>query len=152
MNSTQLTSRFKEVYLDGTWIANTNIKHQLSQVDWKQATQEVAELNTIAKLAFHLNYYLKGLINVFDGGDLKIRDNYSFDCPAISSAEDWEYLVSDILMNAQTFATHLVAFSDDVLNSDFVNPKYGTYRRNIEAVIEHSYYHLGQIVLIRKLF
>jgi hypothetical protein len=33
----------------------------------------------------------------------------------------------------------------------FVDEKYGTYLRNIEAMIEHSYYHLGQIVLIRKI-
>jgi len=40
---------------------------------------------------------------------------------------------------------------DKKLNEIFVNEKYGTYLRNIEAVIEHSYYHLGQIVLIKKL-
>jgi hypothetical protein len=29
--------------------------------------------------------------------------------------------------------------------------QYGTWQRNLEAVIEHSYYHLGQIILIRKM-
>jgi hypothetical protein len=33
----------------------------------------------------------------------------------------------------------------------FEEEKYGIYRRNIEAIIEHSYYHLGQISLIKKL-
>ena len=40
---------------------------------------------------------------------------------------------------------------DTKLEEPFVDEKYGTYLRNIEAVIEHSYYHLGQISLIRKL-
>ncbi|MEG1022142.1 MAG: hypothetical protein RSE50_11550 [Myroides sp.] len=40
---------------------------------------------------------------------------------------------------------------DEKLDSVFVDEKYGSYRRNIEAMIEHSYYHLGQIVLIKKM-
>lgn len=41
---------------------------------------------------------------------------------------------------------------DDSLQSQpFVKQEYGTYLRNIEAQIEHSYYHLGQISLIKKM-
>ena len=40
--------------------------------------------------------------------------------------------------------------ADEKLDSSFVDEKYGTYQRNIEGMIEHSYYHLGQIVLIKK--
>jgi len=40
---------------------------------------------------------------------------------------------------------------DATLDSVFVDEKYGTYLRNIEGVIEHCYYHLGQISLIKKL-
>lgn len=41
--------------------------------------------------------------------------------------------------------------SVEKLNLPFVNEKYGTYLRNIDGLIEHSYYHLGQITLIKKL-
>jgi hypothetical protein len=37
------------------------------------------------------------------------------------------------------------------LNEVFVDEKYGTYQRNIGGMIEHSYYHLGQIVLLKKI-
>jgi hypothetical protein len=37
------------------------------------------------------------------------------------------------------------------MQQPFVNEKYGSLQRNIDAMIEHSYYHLGQIVLIRKI-
>ena len=40
---------------------------------------------------------------------------------------------------------------NDKLEEIFVDEKYGTYRRNIEGIIEHSYYHLGQISLIKKM-
>jgi hypothetical protein len=33
--------------------------------------------------------------------------------------------------------------NDSVLDQPFVDEIFGSYWRNIEAVIEHSYYHLG---------
>jgi len=39
----------------------------------------------------------------------------------------------------------------DLLDQTFVKEDYGTYYKNITGVIEHGYYHLGQISLIKKL-
>jgi hypothetical protein len=41
--------------------------------------------------------------------------------------------------------------SDDFLLSDFVQPQYGIWQKNIEGFIEHAWYHLGQVVLLRKM-
>lgn len=146
-----LSKRLKEVLLDGRWIANTNFQDQISQVNWQQATQQVGSLNTIARLTFHINYYLAGILNVFNGGDLEIRDKYSFDLPPIESEEDWQQLVQEFLSNAEQFVEAVGKMSDSKLAEPFVDPKYGDYRRNIEGVIEHTYYHLGQVSLLRKL-
>ena len=150
-NSKQLANRFREVILDGKWIANTNYKHALSDVNWKQATTKIGSLNTMAVLVYHINYYTEGLVNFFESGKLEIRDKYSFDAPAITSQEDWEKRLNAMWVNAEKFAKHVETMSDEQLEADFVNEKYGTYRRNIEGGIEHSYYHLGQIILIKKL-
>ncbi|HMQ69795.1 MAG TPA: hypothetical protein PKA90_12460 [Ignavibacteria bacterium] len=40
---------------------------------------------------------------------------------------------------------------ESILEQTFADKKYGTYLRNTEGFFEHSYYHLGQISLIRKL-
>ncbi len=147
----QLAHRLREVFLDGTWIANTNFKDQLSQIDWQQATQKIGSLNTIAGLTFHINYYLAGVLDVFKGGPLSIRDKFSFDVPLINSAEEWESLYNEFCQHAEAFAVEIEAMSAGKLESVFVDEKYGTYRRNIEGMIEHGYYHLGQVVLIRKM-
>ncbi len=34
-NNQILANRFREVLLNGTWIANTNFKDQLTNMDWK---------------------------------------------------------------------------------------------------------------------
>ena len=150
-SSTQLAKRFKGVLLHGKWIANTNYKDQLDQLNWKQATTKIGSLNTIASLSFHINYYMAGIIEVFEGRELKIRDKYSFDMPPIASEQDWKQLRDEMWNNAERFAKHIKLISKEQMETDFVNEKYGTYRRNIEGVVEHSYYHLGQIVIIAKL-
>lgn len=146
-----MANRLREVLLNGKWIANTNFKEQILSVSWRQAIQKLDNLNTIALLTFHINYYLAGLINVFKGGKLEIRDKYSFDLPEIRSEKEWDTLVSDFLRNAEMFASEVEEMDEHLLDQPFVDEKYGSYWRNIEGVIEHSYYHLGQISLIRKM-
>ncbi len=42
-------------------------------------------------------------------------------------------------------------FLDETLDMHFLDEKYGTYIRNTEGVIEHTYYHIGQVSLLRKM-
>ncbi|WP_371682599.1 DUF1572 domain-containing protein [Aquimarina sp. BL5] len=146
-----IANRLREVLLNGTWIANTNYKQQIESVTWQQANQKIETLNTIAILTYHINYYLAGILNVFLGGNLEIRDTFSFDIPPITSETDWKNLKNEFLTNAEKFALQVEKMEDQKLDQIFVDQKYGTYLRNIEGVIEHSYYHLGQISLIKKL-
>lgn len=149
--STQVASRFRAVFLDGKWVANTNYSEILGDVSLAEANQQIASLNTIGLLTFHINYYLEGLLQVFGGGSLDIRDKYSFDMPPLSTEADWKNLVLALEKNAEAFATYIDAMENADLDAPFVKAEYGDYRRNIEAVIEHSYYHLGQISLIKKM-
>ncbi len=146
-----IADRFREVILSGTWIANTNFKDQVSSITWEQATKKVGSLNTIAALTFHINYYIAGVLNVFEGGTLDIRDKYSFDLPPINSKNDWEALTEAMWANAEKFAQLVELMPDSKLDEPFVDEKYGIYLRNIDGMIEHSYYHLGQVSLIEKM-
>ncbi|WP_281631690.1 DUF1572 family protein [Flavobacterium luteolum] len=149
-STTEIANRFREVILNGTWIANTNFKNQLENLDWKIAVSPIKNLNTIAVLAQHIHYYIKGINQVFKGGTLDIKDKFSFDFPPIHSQEQWNSFLHQFWNDAEEFASFVEKLSDENLDEVFVDAKYGTYKRNIEAMIEHSYYHLGQIVLIKK--
>lgn len=103
-NQLQLANRFREVILNGTWIANTNFKDQLENLDYKVATAKFQDLNTISVLAQHIHYYIKGIKNVLLGGDLEIRDKFSFDFPPLESQEQWDNFLDvfgKILRNLQ---------------------------------------------------
>jgi hypothetical protein len=152
MNScTTLANRFREVILNGVWIANTNFKNELTTVDWKLATTKYQDLNTIALLAQHIHYYINGIKQVFLGGNLEIRDRFSFNFPEIESQAQWESFLAKFWKDAEEFADLIEKMSEEKLLENFVDEKYGSYLRNIDAMIEHSYYHLGQIVLLKKL-
>ena len=146
-----IATRLREVLLNGHWIANTNYKEQILSLNWQQAIQKVNSLNTIAALTYHINYYLAGLLNAFENGKLEISDKYSFDLPQIHSEADWNKLVTGFLDNSEKFANQVQQMNDSIFDEPFIDEKYGSYLRNIEGVIEHSYYHLGQISLIKKM-
>ena len=152
MKSTDaLASRFREVILNGTWIANTNYKQQLTGLPWQVATAKLENLNTIALLAQHIHYYIKGVKQVFEGGPLDIKDQYSFDFPPIESQEAWDDFLNLFWNDAEAFALLIEQLPVEKLEKSFVDEKYGTYLRNIDGMIEHCYYHLGQIVLLKKM-
>lgn len=147
----QLADRFREVILNGTWVTGTNYKDQLSNVSWEQAAQKIDSLNTIAALTSHIHYYIFGILNVLKGGTLNIKDKFSFDFPSIKSKEDWEKILDKLWNDSENFANLIEQMTEEKLKEDFADKKYGSYQKNINAMIEHSYYHLGQIVIIKKL-
>ena len=147
----QLANRFREIILNGTWIANTNYKDQLENLDWEIAITKFDSLNTISVLAQHVHYYVNGLKNVFNEGNLEIRDKYSFDFPAIKSQNEWKGFLTEFWKDAENLAELIEQLPSKKLNQSFVEDEYGSYQRNIDGIIEHCYYHLGQIVLMKKI-
>ncbi len=147
----QLAHQLQEVYIDGKWVAFTNIKEQISDLNWEQAITSVEGLNSIAKLTFHLNYYTAGLIQVLEGGPLEMRDKYSFNMPPITSESDWVALKEKSFADAERLIELVKQLSTETLEGFFVEEKYGNYYRNLLGTVEHSYYHFGQIVILKKL-
>lgn len=151
MNNTSLINRLKEVLTEGTWVTGTNLLTVIRQTQWPQANQSVKGLNSIAQLTFHLTYYMIGVNDVLAGQPLTIRDQFSFDMPPLQSEVDWVNLVDNFEKNALFLIDQVSRLSSKELDKDFADKKYGSIRRNINVLIEHSYYHLGQMVLIKKM-
>ncbi len=146
-----IANRLREVLLNGRWIANTNFREQLENTSYDQAIRKIGNLNSITQLTFHVNYYIAGLLKVLKGGNLDIHDKYSFDLPQLESEVAWQRIVAEFLKNAEDFSMEVETMEEDRLDQSFVKEEYGTYLRNIEGMIEHAYYHLGQVVLIQKM-
>ena len=148
--SAQIAKHFRDVYFGGNW-TDVNLKKTLENVSWQQAITKVQSFNTIALLVFHINYYISGMTKVLLGGSLDIHNEYSFDLTPIQSQKDWEILLTKTWADAEAFALLVEQLPDTKLNETFADEKYGNYFRNLHGVIEHTHYHLGQIVLIKKI-
>ena len=145
-----IACHLREVHFGGNW-TDVNLKAQLADVTWQQATTRVHSINTIAALVYHMNYYVRSVTNVLHGNPLDAHDKLSFDLPPISSQNDWENLLAKTWSDAETFASLIEQLPESRLWDDFSDNKYGIYYRNLHGIIEHCHYHLGQIVLIKKL-
>ncbi|MBC8984337.1 DUF1572 domain-containing protein [Pedobacter sp. N36a] len=146
----QIAKHFRDVHFGGNW-TTVNLKDTLADVNWQQATTKVCDLNTIAVLVFHTNYYVAAVLKVLEGGVLDASDELSFDGPAINSEAGWQELVTKALRDAELFALEIAQLNEAQLFEDFVAAKYGNYFRNFHGIIEHTHYHLGQITLIKKI-
>ncbi|HQV55917.1 MAG: DinB family protein [Chitinophagaceae bacterium] len=146
----QIAKHFREIHFGGNW-TTSNLKDNLADVTWQQATTKIDSLNTIAALTYHINYYVSAVLKVLQGEILEAHDKFSFDVPLIQSQQDWEKMLNKVWADAETFAKLVEQLPDEKLNEYLADEKYGNYFRNLHGIIEHSHYHLGQIVIIKKI-
>jgi hypothetical protein len=148
--SKQLAQHLRDVHFGKNW-SWSNLKDALDGLSWQEAQVSVQGLNSIAMLTCHITYYVKVIYKVLEGGPLEGNDKDSFMLPDIKEQSDWNALQEKIWQQAELTASAIEKLDDVQLDALFSEAKYGTYFRNIAGMIEHMHYHLGQIVLIRKL-
>ena len=148
--SAHLSKHLREVYFGGNW-TSVSLRDGLSNVRLQQAITKFHSLNTILALVYHINYYITAVTKVLEGEPLNASDKFSFDHPQIQSEEEWQNLLDNTWKDAEKFASLIEQLPESKLWENFEDGKYGNYYRNIQGIIEHTHYHLGQIVLIKKL-
>jgi len=146
----QIAKHLRDVHFGGNW-TSVNLKDTLTGVSWDQATEKVYTFNTIAVLVTHIHYYVAAVSKVLQGEALNAKDSLSFTHPPINSQEDWETFLSVVWKDAEIFASLIDLLPDSQLEDDFTDKKYGNYYRNLQGIVEHIHYHLGQIVIIKRI-
>jgi Protein of unknown function (DUF1572) len=147
--SHQLAKHLREIHFGKNWTWS-DMQEALKDVTWQEATDESLHLNSIALLVFHMNYYLRVVQARVCGGDLNGKHEDSFKVPKINNEAEWQAMLQQTWQDAEAFAKIIEDLPDAQLFEEF-SPKYGNYYRNIAGVIEHNHYHLGQVVVIKKL-
>ena len=148
--ASQIALQLKQLYF-GPSLVGSSLQDGLEGVDWKQATRKFNDLNSIAMLVFHINYYISALLKVLKGGPLDAHDKYSYDIGPIESEEDWQALLLKCRKDAEEYIALVEKMTDEDLQKPMDTGKYGNWFKNLLIIQEHSNYHLGQILLIKKL-
>lgn len=146
----QTAKQFRAVHFGGNW-TSVNLKAVLSDVTWTEATTQLDDFNSIAALTFHTTYYVRALREALEGRPLNAKDEWSFQCPEITSDEIWKRMQEKAWNDAEKAASLIEKLSIEALEADFTDQKYGSYYQNIHGIIEHLHYHLGQIIILKRL-
>jgi hypothetical protein len=141
--------QIEKVFFGKNWCGQS-YKNVLESINWQQAILQKTSSNSIATIAYHSCYYVQSILQVLHSNTLTTKDADSFLTPKITSAHDWQNLIDEACNNAQKVIMLLRQLPESTADASFANEKYGTIAENISGIIEHLYYHLGQIVLLKN--
>lgn len=83
----QIAKHIREIHFGGNWTFS-NLKETLEGVTWLQATTTVYSFNTILALTYHINYFIKAVLEVLNNRPLTAKDKLSFDHPVIRNQNE----------------------------------------------------------------
>ncbi len=142
--------QLREVYFGGNWTA-VHVFGVTEDIQFNELHLRYEGNHSLLELIYHQYYFVTSLHMVLNGDPLTTRDKFSFDHPPVNTEQDWKDFLELIRSTVTATAALLEKVSDDELTLPFVRPEYGTLFRNIQGVIEHTHYHLGQITLLKRL-
>lgn len=145
-----ISKHLKELYFGGNW-TGASFPDVMQGIGWESAIKEREGINSIATLVYHMHFYVVALIDGINGATSLPPDKESFKTPTIQSAEDWEDMKQASLDSVSALLLLIKDLPDTKLQEVFVKEEYGNYYRNLQGMIEHTHYHLGQIMMLKKL-
>ena len=151
MNITsQIAQALLEVTEGGNW-TDSNVADTIKDVSVEEATHRTeASPNTIASLIHHLSYWNRIMIQRINGIKPDIPESNGFNVPPLRTDQDWGNLKKDHFASAHELADAILKVDESRLEESILTD-YSSVYKNLQGTVEHVHYHLGQIVIIKKL-
>lgn len=148
---TELLSRnLLQVYVGTNW-TERNLKDVLEKITYAESNHEFSFSASIKTLAFHLHYFAKVTLEALKTGKLIAHDRDSWKAEHIDSEEKWNALIQELIQIGKDFSHHIKGMTDEEMLDFLDDPKYGSTYDNVQGIIEHHHYHLGQISLLKNM-
>lgn len=145
----QIATHIRDIHFGNNW-TDSDMKMVLSDVTWQEAMDSSLPCNSIALLVFHTNFYLRIVHKRINRDYTKFKHEDSLEMPNIASEADWQALLQQTWDDAEVFATAVEQMPEARLWEE-ISPSNGIFYKHLHGVVEHNHYHLGQIVLVKKL-
>jgi len=145
-----LAAHLKEVYEGDNW-TDVNIADTIKDVTWQQAQQQTpGSINTIASLLHHLYYWNGIIMQRLKGSNPSIPETNGFNIGIFKNEADWDALKQKTHESFLQLAELIKSFPEEKLSETYASGK-SSYYKNFAGITEHAHYHLGQIVIVKKL-
>jgi len=147
-----LAFRHEEIWTGEPWYGS-NITSGLSGISAIQATHRVANQHNVAEILNHMIQWKKFVLEKLEGTN-------GFDI-VLDSEKDWNQIDqlddsswSEILENFDQVSAALIIqirSQQDTLLKEIVPGRTYSYSKLIEGIRDHDIYHLGQILILKKM-
>jgi uncharacterized damage-inducible protein DinB len=145
-----IAQHLMEVFEGGNW-TDVNMNAALRDINYREATAVTkASYNTIAALVYHISFYNEIVLKRLQGISPVIGNANGFDLPPIKNEHDWTKLKEKCFQSARDLAAAVLKFPEERL-FELTVTGHSTNYKTLHGVAEHAHYHLGQIVLLKKL-
>lgn len=150
LESKRISHLYQSIYNGNPWLDVTLID-TLKDLTAEQAYRKVnPNLNTIWEIVNHLIQWRRNILECVQGETITTPDHNYF-VPVIDPSEAaWYQSLQNLSKTQEQWNTFLDYFDDGDFEKIFVNNNH-TYYEHIHGLIQHDVYHLGQIVLLKKL-
>lgn len=105
--------------------------------------------NSIAMLLNHLGLYNNVVSARLDGENPAVNDANGFDVVVNNDAE-WQQLKANVIAGFNMLAAKAKELPDEKL-WQLTPAGHSTFYKTLHGISEHAHYHLGQIVLLKKM-
>jgi hypothetical protein len=148
--SSQIAQHLLDVCNGGNW-TEVSVAQTLADISWQEAvTVTIASPNSIAALTHHVSFWNRVMMQRISGINPEIPESNGFDVGTISGDAEWKALIRDLLITASELAIAIRDIEEDKLDEP-IAPGQSTLYKNVQGTVEHIHYHLGQMVIIKKL-
>ena len=148
--TSEVASHTKEVYEGNNW-TDVNIADTINDLSVEEAIAVTpASANSIAALLYHLKFYNEVVLQRLNGSAPEISDANGFDLPAFKNESDWTQLKEAVHASFIQLADAAIKFNEESLDETTPNGA-SSYYKTLHGISEHAHYHLGQIVILKKM-
>jgi uncharacterized damage-inducible protein DinB len=137
-------------HYDGSPWLDVNIADHLNGITHLEANQNIGDCNSIWQLTYHMMHWRKQNMKRIRGHNAPAPYHNFIIEIGDTSAKAWEKLKADFRKTHILFIEFLATF-DEADYDKIYAPNGHTYYEHIQGILVHDAYHLGQIVLLRKL-
>lgn len=149
MDIKKVNKLIKDHYNGNPWI-DTTIAVTLKQLTAKQAAAKTGGLNSIWQIVNHMILWRTALIGRVMDQPIVYPDNNYIEEVKNTSAAAWKETIKKFERSQKEITSFLAGSKDELLAK--VSPSSGySYFELVMSIVIHDSYHLGQIVLIKKM-
>jgi uncharacterized damage-inducible protein DinB len=126
------------------------LRDVVQDLSWEEAiTRTPASPNSIAAIVNHLTYWNGVIRQRLQGTVVPISENNGFNLPPISSDVQWRQLIDDYCESVRMLNLDINGLREEEMGKPIL-PNSSSVYSHLQGLVEHAFYHMGQMIILKK--